>query len=321
MKNLRYLICLMIFAASSTAFSVSSVLTSTYERHLLQTRSLLQSSGYTTNTKPTSCHQQLLNMSKDGRIHITMAFGYMDVSGHQETSQDSNNALYGIGDVLDQFSKAALESVLKESCGRRSNPAYACGFKKRGNLLVKQIKDRFTGKRTDVTIQMVAASASSSDYANKNQYSSNQSQSSAYARSIFMNGFRNSDAVIYMGHARSGGGPDFYPPVLYSNGAVNYSHYKSKQQGIRDVLGAISGAHTPVVGILACNSTALFSRRIKSASPSSIVVTADALFDYSDIVPTGFAMIEAIVSQRCTNNFDRIVRIQPNSSRFIHVNW
>ena len=321
MKLFKITSLALIFLSSFSVQAISPVLTSTYERHLLQTRSMIQASGFSQRNQPTTCQSQLLNMSKDGRIHITLAFGYMDISGRPETTQDSNGSLYGLGDVLDQHAKSALESVLKEPCGRRSSPFHACGFKKRGSMLVKKVKDRFSGRNLDVSIQMVAASASPSDRANKTQYSSEQAQHSAYARSIYMNGFRNSDAVIYMGHARSGGGPDFYPPVLYSNGAVNYSHYKSQQQGIRDTVSAISGANTPVVGILACNSTALFSNRIKKASPSSIVVTANELFDYSDIVPTGFAMVESIVSQRCTNKFDQAVRVQPNSSRFIKVAW
>jgi hypothetical protein len=102
---------------------------------------------------------------------------------------------------------------------------------------------------------------------------------------------------------------------------VNYSFYQSEQEGIRSLVGALRGAVMPpkVVGLLACKSTGLFANRVRNASPESILVTASDLFDYNDVLPTGYAMLEAIVSQRCTEDFEQVVKIQPNSRQFLRI--
>ena len=112
------------------------------------------------------------------------------------------------------------------------------------------------------------------------------------------------------GHARSGGGPDFFPPIYLSGSHVNYSEYRRTQPGLRATLNALNGTSSPapVVGLLSCKSTGLFSRQIKAAAPNSLLITADDLFDYNEILPTAFATLEAILSRQCGSDFDRVIR-------------
>ena len=309
---------LTIVLISSVAMAGIPGLEQAYTRHLGKTRAMIESQNLIQNTQPKTCSQQTLDIRADGKIEITVAFGYMDVSGGQDI-KDSASQMYGNGDVLDQDALHAMESVLKSSCS--GNKYRACGFSGRNGVLTKRIRDRWTNQRLQVQINLVSASYSASDAANKSQYKSNQTSKTATARSTFLSGLQNKDAVIYLGHARSGGGPDFAPPVLYANGKVNYSHYKQQKEGIRSMLGALQGASEPasIIGVLACKSTGLFSGSIKSKAPDSALVTAGDLFDYNDILPTGYAMIEAIVSQRCGAEFNEVVKVQPGSRRFLSV--
>jgi hypothetical protein len=292
-------------------------LEATYSRMLGRTQATIVQKGLVPQTRPETCHRQALKIREDGQINIFVAFGYMDVSGGQDF-EDSGMSLYGNGDVLDSDAKKALVGRLKTRCPSGQD-SMACGFKGNGNSLRKTIRDRWSNSRIRVNIVLASPSVTSSDAANKGQYASRQQSSSAQVKNQFLGALQSYDAVIYMGHARSGGGPDFLPPVLYSSGAVNYSHYRSQQDGIRSMLGALSSNSAPVIGVLACKSTGLFASRIRRRAPNSLLVTADELFDYNDILPTGYAMIEGLVSQSCTDEFERITKVQPASRRFLTV--
>ncbi len=289
-----------------------------YDRLLNSTRSRIVAQNLIGNSKPETCHSQALEIRADGKIEITLVFGYMDVSGGQDFN-DSGTALYGNGHVLDLDAKNALRGFLKSRCPSRK--AVACDFRGSGDTLTKRVRDRWTNQNLNVTIHLAAPAVTPYNSENTGKYSGNQRQSSERVKNIFLNALQTQDATIYMGHARSGGGPDFLPPELYNNGHVNYSHYKSAQAGIRSMLAALGGAAEPssVVGVLACKSTGLFANRIRSEAPGSLLVTADDLFDYNDILPTGYAMLEALISQRCSNEFTNLVKVQPASKRFLDI--
>lgn len=292
-------------------------LASAYTSQLAQTRNLLAQTQLLTSDTPSTCRQQLLNISSDNIIDITLGFGYMDVSQGQEAS----GSFYQSGDVLDQDAKDAFETILTSSCLREHN--YACGFHKAGAYLVKRMRNRLTGRNMQVNIQLLSPSITSNDSQNKNRYLAEQQRSSQQAKAHFLSALQTADAVIYLGHARSGGGPDFLPPVLTANGHVDYSSYRRDQAGIRAMVAALNQAPrpTPLLGLLACKSTDLFARSIRRASPGSILVSADALFDYNDILPTGYAILEAVISQRCSDDFEKVIRVQPSSARFIDIGF
>jgi hypothetical protein len=298
-------------------------LQSAYSFAISKARSTIISSGALNPAYNTKCHQQIYDIAADKQIDILLAFGYMDVSGGQDF-KDSGAKLYGNGNTLDIDARNALENTLMTECltlnvNHQNVTNSACGFRKAGGKLTKTIRDRFTNKNIRVTVQLVAPSVSSID--SQNQTSSKQKNQSDQVRSQFLSGLQTKDVVVYLGHARSGGGPDFYPPVLLSNGHVNYSYYKQKQEGIRSMLGALKQANEPasVVAVLACKSTGLFAGSIKKYTPHSTVITAGELFDYNDILPTGYAIVEAIVGQNCGEGFNRIVKANPSSARFLNI--
>ena len=310
---------LVIF--SSSAYGELPGLESAYLRHLSKTKNMIMSQSLIKDTIPNTCSQQVIDIRADGKIDILVAFGYMDVSNGQQF-KDTGNYLYGPGDVLDIDAKNALRSLLKSPCPS-AKKIFACGFRGNGDTLQKKIKDRWSKTRLKVTVTLLSPSVTGVDAINVSSKASQQEKKSQQAKQQFLQALTNKDAVLYLGHARSGGGPDFYPPVLKSNGKVDYSYYKSKKEGIRSMLGALEQTSTPasVIGVLACNSTGLFSASIKKRAPNSILVTAADLFDYNDILPTGYAMLEAIVSQRCASEFSNVSKVQPGSSKFLRVSF
>ncbi len=314
----RLIISLFVLLFATQAVAQLPGLETAYGRLLDRTRDRIQSQNLISNGASKTCHTQALDIRADGRIDITVVFGYMDVSGGQDFN-DSGNNLYGNGHVLDLDGKEALRSLLKARCPSRK--VVACGFSGNGDTLTKRIRDRWSNTSLRVTVRLAAPAVTAYNSHNVGSYAAQQRRSSENTKNIFLSGLQTQDATIYMGHARSGGGPDFSPPVLYNNGHVNYSHYRSQRDGIRSMLGALQAASEPssVIGVLACKSTGLFANSIRSKAPGSLLVTASDLFDYNDILPTGYAMIEAIVSQRCSNEFTNLVKVQPGSRNFINL--
>ncbi len=315
---LRFFIVSIVLLLTAQSFAQLPGLESAYGRLLGRTRSRIQNQNLITSGASQTCHTQALDIRADGRIDITVVFGYMDVSGGQDFN-DSGNNLYGNGHVLDLDGKAALRSLLKSRCPSRN--IVACDFKGSGDTLTKRIRDRWSNTNLQVTVRLASPAVTAYNAYNVGNYAAQQRRSSQNAKNIFLSGLQTQDATIYMGHARSGGGPDFSPPVLYNNGHVNYSHYKSQREGIRSMLGALQAAAEPssVIGVLACKSTGLFANSIRNKAPGSLIVTASDLFDYNDILPTGYAMIEAIVSQRCSSEFTNLVKVQPGSRNFLNL--
>ncbi len=316
MKTLLF--CLISFFAFQTMASLPGLSTA-YSRHIRKTQSAILQKNLLSDPSPTTCHGQVVNMANSKTIKIYVGFGYMDVSNGQDFN-DSSSSMYGAGDVLDLDAKTALENILVSDCpSHGGQKLMACGFSQKSGKLVKRIRNRFSQSQLSIEITLQAPSVSSKDI--NNRTSQKQKRSSDRSRNLYLSALQTHDVVLYLGHARSGGGPDFYPPVLNSQGRVDYVYYKNQQQGIGEMLSALRGASVKpsVLGVLACKSTGLFSNRIRKVASDSILVTAGELFDYNDILPTGYAMIEAVVSQRCTDSFNRVTKVQPASSGFLKI--
>lgn len=258
------------------------------------------------NSYQLSCEAQFQQAFADGNLKITLAFGYMDVSGNPDHF-NSENSRYQIGQVLDPAAKEAFEDALTRPCIKLSiGESQICGFRKRGKTFSKRV--RHGRQNTQVTVQLLAPAVSNSD--SRNQSSRRQQNRSAEVTAQFQAALQNQDAVIYMGHARSGGGPDFSPPRYSHASHVDYSWYRSNRPGITSMLTALNSASrpAPVIGLLACKSTGLFSRSVRASAPGSLLITADHLFDYNEIIPTGFAVLEALLSRQCGDNFTQVIR-------------
>ncbi len=302
----------------STAMAKIPGLASFYASTVMDAQMKISKDGHVRSNDTSECSNKFLTASADGKIDILVAFGYMDVYGGNDTPGESD--FFGNGATLDLDARAGMESALLASCS--SKGINACGFRRSGNgLLKKTIRDRFTGKRTVVNVQLVAPSISSVDA--DNRVSSKQASRSKQVRSVFLNGLMTKDVVLYLGHARSGGGPDFYRPILSSNGHVNYAHYRSEREGLRSMLGALKqgGGRPSVVGLLSCASSGLFSKSVRAQAPDSILLTANSLFGYNSIVPTGYAIIEAVVSQTCGRSFSAVSRSGYDGSRVLDLTY
>ncbi|NQZ02058.1 MAG: hypothetical protein HRT45_15465 [Bdellovibrionales bacterium] len=257
------------------------------------------------NSHTRSCETQITNAFADGVLKISLVLGYMDVSGNPE-SFTGDVRKYVLGTAADPNGAEAISDFLTRSCtGSRRNPSHLCGFRKSGSKFTKRIRSQ---KSARVEIELLHSARTTVDANNQNNQ--RQMRKSSQTESKFLAALKTKDMVIYMGHARNGGGPDFYPPVYSSGSNVDYGHYQRTQNGIKKMLGALSSTtnDAPIIGMLACKSTGLFAASIRRQAPSSILVTADTLFNYDEILPTGLAMVEALMQHQCGDSFTRSLR-------------
>ncbi|MEO0335396.1 MAG: hypothetical protein AAF202_03325 [Pseudomonadota bacterium] len=257
------------------------------------------------NAHSRSCEPQIVRAHQDGVLNITLALGYMDVSGNLDAVVGDNRK-YTLGSAVDPQGYNSIADFLTRKCTSSRSPVQLCGFRKSRGRFTKTFRKP---KRVRVQINLISSAHTSSD--SRNRQDPKQVTKSEQAQNKFLNALKNQDVVIYMGHARSGGGPDFSPPVYSSGHQVDYSHYRRTQPGLRAMLGALAAttSDAPIIGLLACKSTGLFSSAVRANAPGSMLVTADTLFDYDEILPTGLAMVGAVIGHQCGDSLTRAMKV------------
>ena len=148
-KIIQLFVVTNLFSLNAMAAGLPGLETA-YDRLLSFTQDKIGDLNTDHDNAPSTCNAQTLEIRKDGKIDITIVFGYMDVSNGQDF-QDSGTHLYGPGNVLDMDAKNALRGMLKSRCYGPEN--FACGFKAKGDTLIKKIRDRWSNKKIKVVVQ------------------------------------------------------------------------------------------------------------------------------------------------------------------------
>jgi hypothetical protein len=132
----------------------------------------------------------------------------------------------------------------------------------------------------------------------------------------FRDGLNAGDIVIYNGHSRDGGGPDFNPPKTIPGGHVNYDWYQAHTPGLNMVLdGLVPGSgHPKVLGLFSCVSGKHFSQRVIEREPSMGLVTSEELLYYSDALANSVGAINALLGFWCKEPFDQAIRSRPSKA-------
>lgn len=248
-------------------------------------------------------------------VDIRVVFGYKDVHP---------------GFVDDNETKQALINHLMTPCRRDQNMpgAYAaCGFARERNpqnpnvdTLGKWMSYPNAG-RYYFRIQLAHSAATRDDSINKMQGRAAQDRQTAIAQGLFVDGLQMADMVLYNGHARSGGGPDFRPSrLLRDNINVDFPSYRAERHGVGLLREGLQGRRVtpqlPVLALFACVSTSLFGPTIQQLSPGTTIYSNPRVNWWDDEIITIPAMINAALSQLCRPTTLQTVNnpsIDPNS--------
>lgn len=210
-----------------------------------------------------SCRNTYNDLFKSGTVRILLAFGY----------HDNNDAVFD-----GRFYVRTIEALTR-SCPRSSSSV--CGFSLVAGSMVssvvvleKTIPFYRAGKRRVVKIQFTVARPSVNVRDERNfrggAPTARQRKASQRVNDLFfssISGVRpdgasaeKCDVCMYYGHARNGGGPDFFPVPLKrrdAEGKTIYRAYEREKKGYRDLLRSLElSKNDPpkLISIQACHS-------------------------------------------------------------------
>lgn len=294
MKISQY--CLLITCALSTmAFAQNN-----FDRLIDQEKELLTrinrtSIRSTDKYAPASCKNKYRDLFSKKKVRILLALGYGD------TKSDT---------VLDFLSHAAFKRKLTEPCGPDN---YSCGFKfskREPDLLVKAESDP-TGERNHlIEIKLIRGAYTGNDSKNvsKEIIDTQNAYCEATTIKFFTEVASGTDVIIYSGHSRNGGGPDFCPPNRKKDHHVNYPWYQKNRPGMETMLGSMklavnAGKPNKVIAMLSCSSQKHFYKDLMAVNPKAGYLLTKRLATFAEVTRDAYATLDSLLSQRCEDGF------------------
>lgn len=183
-----------------------------------------------------------------------------------------------------------------------------CGFERSpddADLFEKTVSGP-TGTKHKIKLRLTASSYSTSDRLN-HAFQPEQNEKSQNAKKVFFSGINEADMLMYVGHARNGGGPDFSPAVRRkTDGKIDYDHYKKNQPGLEELTEAFAlSKKTPkILGFLACNSERWWNRLVRMAPQSGLLLSSTDNIAAEAALAQAFSALDSVLWQRCEGTFN-----------------
>ena len=227
--------------------------------------------------------------SKD-KIDIRFSFGYTD--------RDDNSL------VDDTIARQSMIDQITKPC-EENNLVQACGFKRSSDdaeLFERRVRGP-TGKAHTLQIRLTSSSLSASGRVNESLVPE-QKEKSDQAAASFYEGLKNADMVVYIGHARDGGGPDF-APAIRKNGKTDFARYRSETPGLNRLTRELeSGAKAKIIAFLACDSERWSDRMKRLAPKSGMILSGTPNIPLEAALVQSYLILDSVIWQRCESSFN-----------------
>ena len=143
--------------------------------------------------------------------------------------------------VKDPLEVDALRAFLLSPC--RGPNDRSCGFSLypgKPYLLYKKVQlENSNVALIEIALQNSALTTSDRENRDVKNVSQQNAKSEA-VRQNFIKSVATADVIVYSGHSRFGGGPDFYPEHFLPNGADDPAYYLTTKKGLNDMVGSLS---------------------------------------------------------------------------------
>jgi hypothetical protein len=248
------------------------------------------------------CESMYKNPIKNGVMDIHYALGYFDISEAKDIIWGRKN--FGISPSADLGLYEGLQNVFMAQCPRNSD-RLLCGFQLSKNEYGRSIFEKriwLFAKIVTVRLTLTHASASGFYQDNKTVLKDKQAYLTAQSEKNFFDAIGISDVVIYNGHSRSGGGPDFNPPILNRELHTDYAgYYKVKRPGINHILEVLKKRpnNGSVLGLFSCTSRSHFYNLITKSNPNQRLILSSDLVDYNDSLRASIGYLEGLLQGYC----------------------
>lgn len=251
------------------------------------------------------CPDKYTHVLNQGKLDMTVVFGYND---NEE------------GLVSDAYEKSALIEALTQPC--HSQYLYACGFALRDDQTLTKM-GQWQGQDIQITMHVQNSSFSLIDRDNKSDFKDQQREKSLATEQVFIKGLQLSDAVFYVGHSRDGGGPDFQPPRLLTQGKVNYPWYRQNEPGLKVLLKALktSIVPAPLVGLFSCASRQHFKGRIHAEVPRARLMLSENLSHFVYFNQVLLGALDAVIGFKCAGAFQESLSVPGLKRRLVGLHY
>lgn len=239
-----------------------------------------------------SCREKYQDLTEGGKLETTYVHGYSD-DGEGKTTYDL-------------YYQNLLIKNLTTPCkiaGQKN-----CGFRRSFDDAEKFTKKIIGPSGNQINVYMIITHSSYTKDQSINNTDPKQVYQSNHAKKIFANGIKKSQVVIYDGHSRNGGGPDFTPPVTDSHGHTDYDWYQSHRGNLQTMLNNLKeGERNPkLIGLFSCSSINHFYNSVKKAAPDSGFIGTNEALLFSDT--TAYTLLDDLYNFRC---LDRVAFPKP----------
>jgi hypothetical protein len=257
------------------------------------------------------CLPVFKNAIKNGILDIRYALGYFDDSQAIDIMYDGFN--YGLSPSLDIEIYHVLRRVLTAKCA--SKTLQLCEFKESGDPATGKVvlskKVNLLGSEILAQMTLTYASASESFLDNKGSLLDLQKKLSLQSEANYFEAIAKSDVVIYNGHSRNGGGPDFNPPRLNSELHVDYDgYYRVKKIGINRILNQIKKNSNKdfVLGLFSCFSQKHYYDSLMAINKKQRMVLSTDKIDYFDSMHASLGLMEGLLRGQCGDNLNTVIQ-------------
>lgn len=229
------------------------------------------------------CESEYAPLYDKGSVRIAVFAGYSDDD-------------YGY--VTDQAAIRALSENLVLPCGDKE--IAICGFQALDSQGMKLRKDvNYNGRTVRVELDLHYSSISAKDAENVGRTA--QQERSERKREAFKQALQTADVILYDGHSRDGGGPDFFPPKRFANGHVDYSWYHRNKPGLKDLKEGLKKREgSPFyIGIFACLTKRWFGHHLEALAPEARLALTTELVDETQTYRAMLTGLDGILNRRC----------------------
>lgn len=243
------------------------------------------------------CKERYQKLYSKGVLRIVLGMGYGDSTPGRM--------------MWDYFGHHSIMKRLLRPC---TADVSLCGFRqdrKDPNLLRKVAFDPTAEKKYRIELRIIRASLTPDHNMNmSSERSFKQFLACTQATIDFHKQVASgSDIVIYAGHSRDGGGPDFCPPIKTKNNHVNYSWYQQNKPGITRLaeslkLAVNKGTPNQVVGLFSCSSQLHFLKKMRSVNNTAGYLVTKRTATFHELYMDTFSALDGLLSQRCKEGFE-----------------
>jgi hypothetical protein len=240
------------------------------------------------------CRAKYAKLYANPEITVTAAFGYFDGRPDKEVY-----AGYFAQNFITEMIAPCENAPHKNFCGFARDPDDASRFTK-SVIGPDQKPHEF---KINVVSPITPGEIPNDDLIRN---TAEQKSKDAKARAEFLAALQTDNIVMYDGHARDGGGPDFNPPVLNPKTQdTDYNYYHAKHPGLNDMLAALttSKRHPDVLALMTCDAKLHFEKQLKKTASDSALALTNMVTDSNVFQAGEIGLMDGLMSQRCDDQF------------------